>query len=378
MRKFLRNVIWSSEKAASIARACRKEDDLFQLLVEEKKGDDKNPKYSHDFKTLADVLIQETVRHDLGKKYPGLKDDIFGEESNKFTNTLGESVQVQVCDTQDDTSKLLSKVLDGRKGAADILAKLVHSDINPGSDVEESLNKVPDDEEEDINVDDFGIWIDPIDGTNNYIKGQDERDAENLKNTDIVPRGLPVVTVLIGIFSKKTGAPILGVVNQPFAFYDPANKKWSGRIHWGCVHKNEHLNNIVMKPCNSSSRTETPKIILSMVESKQLIETLKPHFDLVEAGGAGHKILCVVLGLADIYVTSKPSTFKWDTCAGQGILNSMGGGAVEFLNPTKNLIYNQPNVDEQNSTKKFGANDQGLIAFRQQSDLEKLLKVIHQ
>ena len=70
-----------------------------------------------------------------------------------------------------------------------------------------------------------------------------------------------------------------------------------------------------MKPCNSSSRTETPKIILSMVESKQLIETLKPHFDLVEAGGAGHKILCVVLGLADIYVTSKPSTFKWDTCA---------------------------------------------------------------
>ena len=52
--------------------------------------------------------------------------------------------------------------MDGRKGAADILAKLVHSDINPGSDVEESLNKVPDDEEEDINVDDFGIWIDPI------------------------------------------------------------------------------------------------------------------------------------------------------------------------------------------------------------------------
>ena len=56
----------------------------------------------------------------------------------------------------------------------------------------------------------------------------------------------------------------------------------------------------------------------------------------------------------------------------------MGGGTVEYLNPTKYLIYNQPNIDEQNSTKKFGANDQGLIAFRQQSDLEKLLKVIHQ
>ena len=74
---------------------------------------------------------------------------------------LGESVQVRVCETQDDTSKLLNKVLDGRQGAADILAKLVHSDISPSDvKIEESLAKVPD--EDDINVDDYGIWIDPI------------------------------------------------------------------------------------------------------------------------------------------------------------------------------------------------------------------------
>ena len=138
------------------------------LLFQEKKGDDKNTNSSHDFKTLADVLIQETVRHDLGIKYPGLKDHIFGEESNKFTNTLGESVHVRVCDTQEDTSKLLSKVLDGRQGAADILAKLVHSDISPEDvKIEEGLSKVPDDE--DISVDDFGIWIDPIGTTINPI-----------------------------------------------------------------------------------------------------------------------------------------------------------------------------------------------------------------
>ena len=199
------------------------------LLFQEKKGDDKNTNSSHDFKTLADVLIQETVRHDLGIKYPGLKDHIFGEESNKFTNTLGESVHVRVCDTQEDTSKLLSKVLDGRQGAADILAKLVHSDISPEDvKIEEGLSKVPDDE--DISVDDFGIWIDPIgttinqtnnvcydrkilceknhfwflDGTNNYIKGRDERDANNLKTQDIVSKGLPVVTVLIGVSTKYT------------------------------------------------------------------------------------------------------------------------------------------------------------------------------
>ena len=47
-----------------------------------------------------------------------------------------------------------------------------------------------------------------------------------------------------------------------------------------------------------------------------MVEKLKVHFELVEAGGAGYKILCVVLGLVDIYITSKPSTYKWDTCAG--------------------------------------------------------------
>ena len=34
MRRFLETVVWCSEKAAGLARACRKEKDLFQLLVE--------------------------------------------------------------------------------------------------------------------------------------------------------------------------------------------------------------------------------------------------------------------------------------------------------------------------------------------------------
>jgi len=36
MRKFLHSLICASEKAAVIARTCRKEADLFKLLIEEK------------------------------------------------------------------------------------------------------------------------------------------------------------------------------------------------------------------------------------------------------------------------------------------------------------------------------------------------------
>jgi hypothetical protein len=37
--------------------------------------------------------------------------------------------------------------------------------------------------------------------------------------------GLSVVTVLIGVYSRTTGEPIIGVVNQPFAEYDQ-EKQW--------------------------------------------------------------------------------------------------------------------------------------------------------
>lgn len=62
----LRALVRYSEKAASIARALRKEDGVFHHLVEEKAEHEKNKKFSKDMKTLADVLIQEGFKHDIG------------------------------------------------------------------------------------------------------------------------------------------------------------------------------------------------------------------------------------------------------------------------------------------------------------------------
>ena len=68
MAALLKAVLSASEKAAEIARLCRDAEPLFRLLVAEKTGADRNQRFSHDFKTLADVLIQEVIRHDLGAK----------------------------------------------------------------------------------------------------------------------------------------------------------------------------------------------------------------------------------------------------------------------------------------------------------------------
>ena len=40
-------------------------------------------------------------------QYPGISDNIYGEESNLFTNTLGETVTVEIQDNAEDTSELL-------------------------------------------------------------------------------------------------------------------------------------------------------------------------------------------------------------------------------------------------------------------------------
>lgn len=59
-------LVHASEKAANIARLCRQNEHLFPLLVQEKPTEESNPRFVKDFKTLADVLIQQTIRYDVG------------------------------------------------------------------------------------------------------------------------------------------------------------------------------------------------------------------------------------------------------------------------------------------------------------------------
>ena len=51
--ELLHCLLCAAEKAANIARACRAEETLFKLLVEEKTGSEKNAKFAQDFKVAA-------------------------------------------------------------------------------------------------------------------------------------------------------------------------------------------------------------------------------------------------------------------------------------------------------------------------------------
>ncbi|XP_053981958.1 inositol polyphosphate 1-phosphatase [Hylaeus anthracinus] len=349
-----------SEKAANIARACRQNDALFKLLVQEKSEEEKNPRFFQDFKTLADVLIQETIRHDLEIEFPELAKVVQGEENNTFSNAMGESIVVEVCSTIEETTQLLAKVMGSDTATAELLATEVHKDVQ-FLDVPVAAELPLD---FDINISDLGIWIDPIDSTADYINGGEKVDDV----TGMHLSGLRCVTVLIGAYLKSTGIPVVGVVNQPF--YTNENLSWKGNCYWGLVENDTGKCSINEEP------NDKMIAVISRVEDVNIkSKLLNAGFTLVEATGAGYKILSVALGQADVYILSKSSTYKWDTCGPHALLRSLHGGIIEFQTFIDNSDLNYTDI-KYISTTNNSSNSSGLIAYRKFESLQTLKSIL--
>ncbi|XP_060033574.1 inositol polyphosphate 1-phosphatase isoform X2 [Erinaceus europaeus] len=388
MSEILRELLRVSEKAANIARACRQQEALFQLLIEEKRGGEKNKKFAVDFKTLADVLVQEVIKQNMENKFPGLGDKVFGEESNEFTNELGEKVILRLCATEEETVELLSKVLNGNKLASEALASVVHQDVTLSDPTLDSV-------EVSIPQDILGIWVDPIDSTYQYIKGS----ADTKSNQGIFPSGLQCVTILIGVYDTQTGEPLMGVINQPFTSQDSSTRRWKGQYYWGLSYMGTNVHSL-QSPASKRNGSETqsnpteaasPHQFSAVISTSEK-ETIKAALSQVcgdrifRAAGAGYKSLCVIQGLVDVYIFSEDTTFKWDSCAAHAILRAMGGGMVDLSEclsrPAEagrglpQLAYHVENEGAAGVDK--WANKGGLVAYRSGKQLETFLSLLIQ
>lgn len=121
-------------------------------------------------------------------------------------------------------------------------------------------------------------------------------------------------------------------------------------------------------------------LVLSSSEKevvKEALASLCSPDKLIYASGAGYKILCVILGLADVYVLSEGSTFKWDSCAPHALLQALGGGIVDLNKCLQSscetddhqaeLTYHQPNTEFKGADR--WANHGGLVAYRDYTQL---------
>jgi inositol polyphosphate 1-phosphatase len=105
---------------------------------------------------------------------------------------------------------------------------------------------------------------------------------------------------------------------------------------------------------------------------------------VAEASGAGYKELCVARGDADLYILTKGSTFRWDTCGPHAILRALGGGIVSYKRVLDNdenleeseLNYSGNHTTEGQSTASLHCNHEGIIAFRDRSLVHELVRIL--
>ncbi|OQV19194.1 Inositol polyphosphate 1-phosphatase [Hypsibius exemplaris] len=324
--KVLQTLISLSERSANVARAVRKHSDLFQTLVQDKEYDKRRQK--PDFKTLADVTIQETIRYFLGKEFPYLASQVRGEESYSFTNKNGNFVNIQasIMPSPDLMKELLRGVLQGDDAAAAELVQAIYTEPDVKSCEGFALDRTA---AVDLTLatDNFGIWVDPLDATAEYVSG---KGSEKLFH-GVFLSGLHCVTILIGVFDLKTGEPVMGVINQPFFEKDETTQIWKSRCVWGLSYAGQRAHSGIRSIRPQYPESAKPQVvIMSGSETDAIKEALDECFTTIYAAGAGYKFLSLTLGLADAYILSRATTFKWDSCAPHAILRAIGGGVCDL------------------------------------------------
>lgn len=155
-------------------------------------------------------------------------------------------------------------------------------------------------------------------------------------------------------------------------------RSWSGRHFWGVSYGG-------VNACSESRPKDAPdtrpSVVLSSSEKqpvKEALASLCGPDKLVYASGAGYKILCVIQGLADAYVLSEGSTFKWDSCAPHALLRALGGGVANLAESLQDgqaeLTYHQPR-EECKGAERW-ANHGGLLAYRDQARLHAVVRTL--
>ena len=123
------------------------------------------------------------------------------------------------------------------------------------------------------------------DGTNQYIRGQEVQPPEDL----LERKGLGVVTILIGVFSRTTGQVVAGVVNQPFVNRGEEEEGvWTGQIHWGFGANASAQPTPSEQADAGDGLVAKPKAVISNREADDVSDGLEASgFDVVVAAGAG-------------------------------------------------------------------------------------------
>lgn len=88
-----------------------------------------------------------------------MRDQIYGEESTKFVNSVGQEISLEVNCSPDDTRRSVELALGGRPQLIEDLITIIHDNHRQCTIEEDHRHKI---EGVTIDTGSMGIWIDPI------------------------------------------------------------------------------------------------------------------------------------------------------------------------------------------------------------------------
>ena len=137
--------------------------------------------------TIADLRVQRNIEYNLKKIFPGL--EVQGEEDPSTYAMYEPTINPDEVPRDLISQEFLNKSQEKRKDYIEIL-RTTYPEVSPAGTHFEKFN-----------IKDAVVWIDPLDGTSDFVKGN-----------------LPAVTVLIGL--SINGSSRIGIVHSPFSEAD--------------------------------------------------------------------------------------------------------------------------------------------------------------
>jgi len=317
--EFISVCVFLSEECGKIIRRVEESGDLKTIS----KGAD-NPV------TIADITVQKTLEVNLKHIYPTLQ--VQGEESAESIANVDSAVDPSSITAQVRnfiTTDMLNQKHDQRREWISNVLREYYTEDEVSSDHFSTFN-----------TEDAVVWIDPLDGTNDFVKGN-----------------LSAVTVLIGLSIKDKSR--IGIVHNPFSEQDrEVGKTIFGTAEHGVYKvvsdKNMSVDELVSReleyfePFDNTEPEEGHQIRVAAslthfsAQMKEILETLDP-VEIVRMGGAGNKCCNLAQGNVDAYIHPSPGLMYWDLCGPESLVKGMGGWATNLLQERLTYPVNAPN-----------------------------------
>ncbi len=278
-----------------------------------------------DVFTIADGMVQHILRKYLFND-PDNNKDFVGEE------------QVEVTEKDENNNKYIVKEKEKNIEIPHTFTKLIDDAIDK---IKLLGNKMP----ENI-FEKYTVFVDPIDGTAEF-SGTDKRSKEE-KEKEPWPIGGKgdQCTILIG-FADKVGNAVAGLAYRPVI--NPNNTKITYAYGWMDENGKGHVNDFQKHLNMSDTISDKIRFITSNGSISNITsELIEKTGQRISSGGAGNKILMLLENKGDVYLQDR-GVSRWDTCAGDAILEASGGR----LSTLTNFLENKGDINERYIYKKL-------------------------